>query len=73
MRIYVKVVPGSSQEKVEKDDGGNFKVWVSAPPEKGKANERLLDVLAEHFGVAKKEVRIVSGRTSRIKLIELRI
>jgi len=46
-------------------------VAVSAPPEKGKANERLIELLAEHFRVAKSRIKIVSGHTSRSKVVEV--
>ncbi len=71
MRIEVRVKPGSKKDIVRKLGDGTLEVKVSAPPEKGKANERLIEVLARHYGVSKSSIRIVKGHTSRIKLIEI--
>ena len=71
MRIYLKVVPKSSQEKVEELENGNFKVWTAAVAEKGKANDAVVKILAKHFGVAKNKIEIVGGKTSRDKIVSL--
>ena len=71
MRIEVRVKPGSKKDIVRKLGDGTLEVKVSAPPERGKANERLIEVLARHYGVSKSSIRIVKGHTSRIKLIEI--
>ncbi len=70
-RVLVKVKPGSKEELVRDPGDGTLEVRVSVPPEKGKANERLLEVLARHYGVRKSAIRIVRGHTSRTKLIEI--
>jgi uncharacterized protein YggU (UPF0235/DUF167 family) len=46
-------------------------VRLAAPPERGRANDALVALLAEALGVPKAEVRIVGGRTSRRKLVEV--
>lgn len=71
MKIEVRVKPGSKREIVRDLGDGTLEVRVSASPEKGKANERLIEVLAKHYGVSKSSIRIVRGHTSRIKLIEI--
>ena len=50
---------------------GTWKVKIAAAPEKGKANRELIEFLAEHFGVAKSRVRIMSGETSQLKRIHV--
>jgi len=70
MRIKVKVVPKSSRERVE-EAGGYLKVFLRDPPQKGKANRRLVEVLAEYFQVKKYLVRIVRGEYSREKIVEV--
>jgi len=50
-----------------------LEVAVAAPPEKGKANERLIELLAEHFGVAKSKIRIISEHTKRQKVVEINL
>lgn len=51
--------------------GDALKVRVSAPPVDGAANAMLIEVLATTFGVPAKSVAIVSGQTSRSKLVEV--
>jgi uncharacterized protein (TIGR00251 family) len=69
--LKVKVSAGSRMEKVEALADGSYKVWVRQVAEKGKANTRVLELLAEHFQVAKSGVELVKGATSRDKLIRL--
>ncbi len=71
MQISVKVHPRARQEKVEPADDGGFEAWVREPPEGGRANRALVELLADHFGVPKSEVRIVRGAGSRWKQIEI--
>ena len=58
-------------EKVEELSSGNLKVWVHSVPAEGQANEAVIKLLAKHFDVAKSLVAIVSGHTSRNKIIEI--
>ena len=68
MRIKVKVVPRARQEKVEQLPDGSYKVWVRAVPEKGKANERVAELLAEHLGLSKSSVQLERGQASPRKV-----
>lgn len=70
MKIQVMVKPNSKTEKVSRE-GNGFIVKVKEPPREGKANQALIKLLAEHFGVPKSQVRILSGFTSKIKVIEV--
>ncbi|MCD6575678.1 MAG: DUF167 domain-containing protein [Nanoarchaeota archaeon] len=72
MIVEVKVVPKSSKISVEKKNG-KLHVKLTAPPEKGKANKQLVEVLAEHFGVSKSKVKILKGETSHNKVVEIRL
>jgi hypothetical protein len=71
MKIFVKVRPKAREEKVEKIDDINFKVKVTQPPEKGKANLAVIRALADYFNVNQSNVQIVSGSTSKLKIIEI--
>jgi len=71
MKINVKVIPNNKIEKLELISGGNFKVWIKAKPIEGEANKRLIEFLAKHFNVAKSNIRVVIGETSRNKVIEI--
>lgn len=67
-----KVVPGSaSPTRVCGLLNGMLKVKVSAPPEKGKANECLIEFLAGLLGVKKNQLSIVTGQTSPLKQIKV--
>ena len=71
MILRVRVRPGAREESVRELSGDELEVRVSAPPQKGKANERVRELLAEHFGVSRSRVRILKGESSRRKLIEI--
>lgn len=67
----VKVVPGSSRTAVCGLLDEMVKIKVAAAPEKGKANQCLLDFLAKQLGVKKNAVKIVSGKTNPIKSVQV--
>jgi len=46
-------------------------VKVKEPPREGRANQALIKLLAEHFGVPKSQVRILSGFRNRNKVVEI--
>lgn len=72
MDFVVKVIPKASKtEFVGYLADGSWKVKVAATPEKGKANQELCAFLAEHLGVAKSRIQIVSGATSHVKRIRV--
>lgn len=71
MKINVKAKPNSREEKVEKIDEQNYVVSVKEPPIKGKANEAIRNALAVYFKTGSSRVKIVSGYTSRNKIIEI--
>jgi hypothetical protein len=71
MKIFVKAKPNSREEKVEKIDEQNYVVSVKEPPEKGKANDAIKNALAVYFKTGSSYVKIVSGYSSRNKIIEI--
>jgi len=71
MKIFVKVKPKAREEKVEKVDDVNFRVSVKQSPEKGKANQAVIRVLADYFDISQSKINIASGSTSRLKIIEI--
>ncbi|MFF0491216.1 DUF167 domain-containing protein [Nocardia sp. NPDC004068] len=56
---------------VETLDDGTLLLYVRAPAVEGKANRAAVELLAEHFGVAKSRVRLTAGATSRYKRFEI--
>ena len=71
MKISVKAKPNSREERVEKIDEENYIVSVKELPEKGRANEAIRNALAVHFKIASSRVKIISGYSSRSKIIEI--
>jgi len=71
LRLRVRVKPSSKREGVRSLDEGSLEVRVGAPPEKGRANERLIELVSEYYGVRKSDVRILKGASSRNKLLEV--
>ena len=66
-----KIVPGSSRTAVCGLFDGMLKIKISAAPEKGKANQCLIEFLAKQLGVKKNAVSIVSGHTARVKRLQV--
>ena len=62
--LKVKVVPGSSRTRIDGWLGDALKVRVTAKPEKGKANDAVVTLLAETLGVRRQDINISSGGTS---------
>ncbi len=73
MIVQIKVIAGvAASEVVGKMADGTLKVKVHAVREGGRANEELVRVLAEHFGVARSNISIIRGATaSRRKTVEI--
>ena len=71
MKISVKVKARAKESKIEKTGDNRFEVWVKEPPIKGKANKAVCQAVAEYFGVPLAKVKIVSGASSRQKIIEI--
>ena len=70
--IDVLVQPRASRNEVlGPGDDGRIKVRVTAPPVGGAANKSLIELLARHFGVPKKNISILTGAGSRRKTIRI--
>lgn len=69
--IQVKVSAGARTEKVEELAPDIFKVRVQTPPEKGKANVRIIELLAEYFEVPVRNIVLERGVTSREKTFSI--
>lgn len=70
--LSLKVTPKSSKDEiVGLLDDGAIKLKVTAPPEKGKANAAVCQLLAAFFGVAKRNVEILRGESSSNKQIRI--
>lgn len=72
MKIFARVKPKAKEDKVIKLSDTNFKVWVKAAPEKGKANRAVIKTLAGYFNINQSDIEIISGSTSKLKIIEVK-
>lgn len=71
IRFNVKVVPGSRRTALAGEIGDMLKIKVAAAPEKGKANQCLIDFLSQLFGIRKNQVTILSGTATPIKQLQI--
>lgn len=75
VRLSVKVTPKARRTALgpveEGADGPRLKISVTAPPDRGKANAALCQLIGRELGVAKSRVSVVSGAHSRLKEIEI--
>lgn len=69
VRFAVRLTPRSAVERVDEVADGVLKVRVMAPAVEGAANAALVRVLADELGIARRDVRIVAGASSRQKLV----
>jgi uncharacterized protein (TIGR00251 family) len=69
MKLSIKLHPNSSQEKIEEiEKDKKYEVWLKEKPIEGKANLELIKILKKHF---KKDIKIISGFSSRKKIIDI--
>ena len=69
MKLEIKVKANAGRNEVFRTDEGVFLIKVSAPPEKGKANEMALKLLSEFLRVPRSRLSISRGHASSRKLV----
>lgn len=69
--LRLRVVPGANRPGIVGRHGDAWKVRVSAPPEDGRANDAVLDLVARALDVARRDVSLASGASSRDKVVLL--
>lgn len=70
-RILVKVVPGSRRDQIVGALGDRLKIKVSAPPEDGRANAAVCELLAGALGVSARDVEVVAGDSRPEKTVRV--
>ena len=70
VRLTVRVQPRASRSEIAGVHGDALKVRLAAPPVDGEANVELVRFLARQVGIPRSRVRIVTGETSRRKVVE---
>ncbi|MEZ5919107.1 MAG: DUF167 domain-containing protein [Alphaproteobacteria bacterium] len=73
--LHVCVTPKAKAERIKKETAEDgtplYKIYVTAPPEDGKANKAMIALLAKTLGIPKSALKITRGLTSRDKTIQL--
>jgi hypothetical protein len=69
--VELRVSPGAARNEIVGRYGEGWKVRVAARAERGKANQELLEFLAETLGVRPATLRLVTGQSARDKLVEI--
>jgi uncharacterized protein (TIGR00251 family) len=70
-RITVTVSPGAVRTELVGRHGEGWKARVAAPPERGRANDALVELLADALAVPRSSVRVVSGLAAKKKVVEV--
>ena len=71
IRLHLRVSPGAGRSAVVGRHGDAWKLRVAAPPERGRANASVVNLLATSLEIRRPDVRIVSGEISRDKVVEI--
>ena len=69
--LQIKVKPRAPVSCLTLCDDGTWSAQIKSPPVDGKANAELLALVARHFRCAKSAVRIKTGSSGRLKLVEV--
>ena len=71
VRFSVRLQPRASRNEIVGLQGSSLRIRVTAPPVDGLANEALIDFLSDSLGVSRRNVCIVTGQSSRTKVVEV--
>ena len=71
VRVPMRVQPRASADGIAGVRGDTLRVRLTAAPVDGAANEALIEFLAGTFGIARRDITIVAGSSSRSKIVEL--
>ena len=70
--MRLKVVPGSSRDRIVGELGEELKIAVSKPPQDGQANASVVKLLAAALGIAVRDVTIIAGHSNPRKQVQIR-
>lgn len=71
VRLEIKVQPRSSRNQIVGEQNGALKIKLTAPPVDGEANAALIQFLAACLKVPRKDINLVKGDASRLKIVEI--
>jgi uncharacterized protein len=70
-RVAITVSPGAARTELVGRHGDGWRARVAVPPERGRANRALVELVAELAGVPRDRVALVAGASSRRKVVEV--
>lgn len=65
--LPVRARPGARRDAILDEHAGALRVAVAAPPDRGRANEAIIDVLADALGLKRNQIELLTGATARQK------
>lgn len=71
MKISVKVKPNARENTIKLTETGIYEVKVTVPPEKGKANAKVIELLSKELKIAKSRIFLVKGETTSEKIFQI--
>jgi len=70
MILRIRVIPKASKNLIIKINDG-LKAYLSKPAQDGLANRQLIDLLSEYLHIKKYQIKIIKGKSSRDKVVEI--
>jgi uncharacterized protein (TIGR00251 family) len=70
MMLKVRIIPNAKEIRLVRE-ADRLKIYLTAPAQEGRANQALIEFLADTFRVKKRQIVIRQGLTSRDKLVEI--
>lgn len=71
MKVSITVKANARKNEVRMREDGGLLVLVTSPPVDGKANKKLVEILAEYFGKPKSSISIISGQSAKHKIVDV--
>jgi uncharacterized protein (TIGR00251 family) len=69
--LHIKVVPGARRDRIVGRLGNAIKVQVSAAPERGKANQAVIKLIAATIGLPRQQIQLIAGATNPRKTLQI--
>lgn len=71
MLIHVKIIVDSKEDKIVQKNETSFTVHVKEPAEDNRANKRMIELVADRFGIVRSKVRIITGHHHPSKILDI--
>jgi uncharacterized protein YggU (UPF0235/DUF167 family) len=71
LRLLLSVTPGASRDELVGRHGEGWKARVTAAPERGRANDAVIALLARVLRIDRGSIRVVAGHAARRKVVEI--